>query len=91
MRGIISYDISNDKRRRQVVKRLQKCAVRVQYSVFEGELSETSWRRLWKDLNELINPSTDGLMWLSICGNCGNGRLESGTTGRLVLREDEVL
>ena len=40
MRCLVSYDISSEKRRRRVVKRLQPCAHRVQYRVFEGEPEE---------------------------------------------------
>lgn len=91
MRAIISYDISSDKRRRKVVKRLKRCAMRVQFSVFEGDLTATGWDRVWRDLNELINPALDGLMLVYLCGGCGQKRRESGTTGRRSMGEDTVV
>lgn len=90
MRTLISYDIADDKRRYRVVKRLKRCAVRLQFSVFEGEFEEGARERLWRDLQKLIKPEEDGLLMLGVCEGCEGGRREAGTTGwRRV--EDEVL
>ena len=53
MRCLVSYDIADNGRRRRVVKRLERCAVRVQYSVFIGDLSEREWGGVWADLTHL--------------------------------------
>ncbi len=82
MRYLISYDISDDRRRRRVVKRLERCAQRVQYSVFEGEFRGAAVARLWSDLLDLIEPEVDGLMLVPVCSTCNRGRLEAGTTVR---------
>ncbi len=82
MRYIICYDIADDKRRRLVVKRLERCAERVQYSVFEGQFSETSVVRVWSDLQTLIEPEVDGLMLVPVCRTCNRGRWEAGITVR---------
>ncbi|RMD62420.1 CRISPR-associated endonuclease Cas2 [Candidatus Parcubacteria bacterium] len=82
MRYIISYDISDDKRRRRIVKRLEQCAQRVQYSVFEGEFRSQAVARMWSDLQDIIVPELDGLMLIPVCRTCSRGRLEAGTTVR---------
>jgi len=38
---VISYDVSDDKKRRKLAKYLESYGVRVQYSVFETELNDT--------------------------------------------------
>lgn len=40
MQVLICYDVSSNKLRASLVKYLEKFAVRVQYSVFKGELTE---------------------------------------------------
>lgn len=91
MRCLLSYDIGDDKRRRKVVKRLQRCAHRVQFSVFEGEMTAIQWRFVWKDLEAIINPDKDGLLLVPICDACSRGRRESGQTSRVQIWEDEVV
>lgn len=48
MRVVVSYDISNDKRRRKVAGVLEGYGYRVQYSVFECELTANQMRELKK-------------------------------------------
>lgn len=54
MRIVISYDISNDKRRRLVAKLMEGHGYRVQYSVFECDLTEKQLRALQKQLRRLV-------------------------------------
>jgi CRISPR-associated protein Cas2 len=48
---IISYDISNDKKRRRFARYLSKFGHRLQYSVFEIENSERILNNIIADLN----------------------------------------
>jgi CRISPR-associated protein Cas2 len=50
MRYVISYDISDNKLRNKFVKIIEKYGERVQYSVFEFELSPKEFKNL---INEL--------------------------------------
>lgn len=54
MRIVISYDISDDKRRREVAKIMEGHGYRVQYSVFECDLTIKQLRRLQKRLRPLV-------------------------------------
>jgi CRISPR-associated protein Cas2 len=56
---VVSYDIPNDKRRRQVSKVLEGYRQRVQFSVFECELDETKCDRLEKQLRQQIDEDED--------------------------------
>lgn len=38
---VFCYDVSSDRTRRRISSRLEDAATRVQYSVFEGRMSET--------------------------------------------------
>lgn len=58
---IISYDIVDDKRRTKVAKLLEGYGTRVQYSVFECDLSLPELTKLGHDLRGLIDPNTDSV------------------------------
>lgn len=54
MRTVVSYDISNDKRRRKVAKILEGYGYRVQYSVFECDLDAKGLAELKRRLKPLV-------------------------------------
>lgn len=55
MRIVVSYDISNDKRRRKMAKILEGYGDRVQYSVFECELDAPQLTSLKRRLRPLVS------------------------------------
>lgn len=77
MRTIISYDIGSDKRRRKVVKLLEGLGYRVQYSVFECELSPEQLRRVKEQLRPLVQPETmDSIRFYGLCQACASERID---------------
>ena len=54
MRVVVSYDISDDKRRRLVAKVMEGYGYRVQYSVFECDMTVKQLRRMQKELRPLV-------------------------------------
>jgi CRISPR-associated protein Cas2 len=58
---VISYDISNDKRRLKVMKTLQDYGRRVQYSVFECRLESTQLDKLKRRLKPLVREKQDSI------------------------------
>ena len=54
MRVVISYDISDDKRRRRVAKKMEGYGYRVQYSVFECDLTAQQMKTLKKALRPYV-------------------------------------
>ncbi len=62
---VISYDISDNKRRRRVARQLEDVMTRVQFSVFEGRLSLRQTERLLEELRLVLSKS-DSLRVYSI-------------------------
>ena len=67
---VVSYDISDNKRRTRLSKYLQSYGVRVQYSVFEMELSKEQYGILKKGVRKLIEKGEDSIRIYSICAEC---------------------
>jgi len=72
MKYVITYDITNDKRRTKLSDLLGNYGYRVNYSVFEIELSETKKEKLLYEieLKKLINKKYDSLRFYHLCENC---------------------
>jgi CRISPR-associated protein Cas2 len=94
MRVLITFDISDDRRRNKAVKALLGRAERVQKSVFEArDLNEAAYLRLRSDLEGIIDPETDSLRYYRLCAPCrartehagaGVGLLEPSPTFEVV-------
>lgn len=54
MRVVVSYDISDDKRRRKVAEIMEGYGYRVQYSVFECNLTKKQMKELKKALRPYV-------------------------------------
>ncbi len=69
---IISYDISKDKKRRKISKKLENYGKRVQYSVFECELDKKRFEELYQKLvlEMGTEESEDSIRIYSLCKNC---------------------
>ena len=84
---IISYDISEDKRRTKIHNILSSYGQWMQYSLFECELTKTEYAKLRSRLNKIINSETDSIRFYFLCGCCQNKIERIG--GELV-RDDTV-
>ncbi len=65
---VICYDIINNKRRYRFAKLLEHYAMRVQRSVFEGELSKNTYEELIRKIDQSID-SEDNVRVYRISGN----------------------
>lgn len=72
MKYVVTYDIINDKRRKKLADLLGAYGDRVNYSVFEIELSEAKREKLLYEieLKKLINKKYDSLRFYHLCENC---------------------
>ena len=71
MRYVISYDIESDRTRRKLAKLLEGYGVRIQYSVFECNLTDKRFQKLYKEVFQLTSGKSDGsVRFYSICKNC---------------------
>ncbi|NEQ71325.1 MAG: CRISPR-associated endonuclease Cas2 [Symploca sp. SIO2D2] len=69
---VISYDISEDKRRTKIHNILKSYGQWMQYSVFECNLSDTEYARLRSRLAKVIKPDQDSIRFYFLCGCCQN-------------------
>ncbi|VEP15527.1 CRISPR-associated endoribonuclease Cas2 1 [Hyella patelloides LEGE 07179] len=69
---IVSYDISEDKRRTKIHDILKSFGQWMQYSLFECDLTKTEYAKLRSRLNKIINPETDSIRFYFLCGCCQN-------------------
>lgn len=82
---ILSYDISENRRRRRVARLLEDHGTRVQFSVFEMRLSEAALRRVVRQASDELAPG-DSLRVYTI-GQVGERHCEVVGSGIPVDRE----
>lgn len=67
---VVTYDITDDRRRLQVSDELQNFGARVNFSVFECYVEPESLSELKKRLVEKIEPSEDNVRYYILCDAC---------------------
>ena len=58
---LVSYDIPNDRRRTKIAKTLRDYGERVQYSVFECNLTKKQLQTMVSELKKLVNTDKDSV------------------------------
>ncbi|AFZ37984.1 CRISPR-associated protein, Cas2 family (plasmid) [Stanieria cyanosphaera PCC 7437] len=84
---IVSYDISEDKRRTKIHDILSSYGQWMQYSLFECNLTKTEYAKLRSRLKKIINSDTDSIRFYFLCSCCQNKIERIG--GELV-RDDTI-
>jgi len=67
---VFAYDIADDRRRDRVVRVLEDYLVRVQESVFEGEIGDRQHLRLLAEVGTLIDHRQDNIRVYNLCQRC---------------------
>ncbi len=67
---LVTYDIPNNRRRTKIAKILLDYGDRVQYSVFECNLTSKQIAQLQKELKELIDQEKDSVRVYKLCAEC---------------------
>ena len=70
MRYVISYDVVSDPRRTRLAHLLEDHGRRVQYSVFECELSQRQLLRLRRQMIAEVDLTTDSIRIYALCVRC---------------------
>jgi CRISPR-associated protein Cas2 len=86
-RYIVSYDIADPKRLRQVHKTMLGYGEPLQYSVFCCDLTAAARITLMAELSELIDHREDQVMLIDIGPAQGRGRQSIETIGRAMQKE----
>lgn len=63
---LVTYDVCDDKRLRQVFKKMNGYGEHLQYSVFQCELSEKERTQMMAELTALINHREDQVLIFSL-------------------------
>jgi len=84
---LISYDISNDKRRNRVAKILVNVGTRVQYSVFEIIVNKLRLEKTLFKLKKVVNLDEDSIRLYHFCPTCMTG-IEIIGQGKVTKDED---
>lgn len=67
---MVTYDISDDKRRDQIVKVLEAIGVRMNYSVFECVLTDVQYRNMCRKLEKIVVKREDWVNIYPLCSEC---------------------
>ncbi len=67
---LVTYDIPADKRRLKIAKILEDHGERVQYSVFECDLTGPQITKLLKELKAVIDDQADSIRAYRLCAGC---------------------
>lgn len=76
---LITYDVRDPKRLRQVAKKLEGYGTRIQYSIFRCRLDRLTLEKLHWELNQIM-ASDDDLLVMPICPRCAS-RVPIHSTG----------
>lgn len=87
MLHLVAYDIREPSRLRKVAKICEDYGLRVEYSVFECDLTEELFMRMWADLSEVIDEDDDSLLAYRICGSC----VQNIVSGGIIVRPGKPL
>jgi CRISPR-associated protein Cas2 len=67
---VVAYDITADRRRTRLHKRLKSFGTAVQYSVFECVLDERQLREMKAMVRKIIHSREDLIRYYSLCESC---------------------
>ncbi len=76
---LVSYDVRDPRRLRQVAKKVEGYGERVQYSVFRCRLDNTMLEKLHWELNQIMEDEDD-LLVIPLCPRCA-GKVPIHSTG----------
>jgi CRISPR-associated protein Cas2 len=79
---IITYDITDNKRRTRVYKKLRGVGEAIQYSVFQCSLDKRELLHLKADLWEMLNLKEDRLVVIDVGPQDGRGPLALDSWGK---------
>ena len=91
MRVLLTYDIACNRRRSRLAKGLESFMVRVQKSVFEGELSQKNSADLEALVEQCVDPTEDSVRMYSLCKRCEVSLKIVGYGDYVEPEQDEVI
>lgn len=83
---VVAFDVSSDRRRRKIVKVLEKYGTRVNYSVFECLVTEGDAMELKRRIAIAMKAGKDNILVWPLCKTCIDRRVSI-----LGVKEEETL
>lgn len=77
---VLCYDVSHDRRRARLFKRLRGFLRPVQESVFEGELPDRRWADLLITCRRTVDATADAVRIHTLCRACRRGTVLVGVS-----------
>jgi CRISPR-associated protein Cas2 len=88
---IVAYDICHPKRLRKVARICEDFGLRKQLSVFLCRLSATDYVKLRARLYDVMKHDEDQVLFIPLCGKCGEGIESIGMPTEPVSSRDVVI
>lgn len=88
---VISYDISDDRKRYRIDKELKNNGIRVQKSVFECKITDAEFLKLKVKLEKYIDRNTDSIRYYFLCKGCVEAIESAGNTPNLEDEEFKII
>ena len=83
MRYAVCYDVIDDKRRLRIARILTDYGQRVQYSVFEAEMTKGTFDRMTERLAQNTDKKRDSIIIYRLCATCTEAAMVIGVDNRL--------
>lgn len=89
---LVSYDISSDRRRKKIANILENYGKRIQYSVFECDLDEKRYTKLYQEIvKETADMESGSVRFYYLCANCVPKARLIGQDKPSVFKNDKVI
>ena len=75
---LISFDITDARRRRMIVKLLMNYAYRIQFSIFEYTATESIAQKIYEKVKRIIEENEDSVSIYELCSEDWNKRIRLG-------------
>lgn len=88
---LVSYDISDDRRRNRLAKILKDYGIRVQYSVFELQVNDSQLAKLLGQVASVINTGDDNVRYYTLCAGCVKKVIVQGQNNEAFVEEEYII
>ena len=72
---LVAYDIADNRRLQRIAKIMEDYGDRVQYSVFEMDVEQATFREMKRRTERVLEEEVDGVKYFFICERCA-GRID---------------
>ena len=88
---LVSYDIRDNRKRKEVSNLLERFGDRVQKSVFECPVDSHGLQRIIRGVENILKGMDDSVIFYPVCSKCLKGRSETRSSLRLSQRQTVVI